>query len=105
MKKVTDFLPLMFKCCAVGVLLVIMGRVSQVELLSTVGGVLMTPLTVLAGAACLFVVLLAPAYPFAAAFEKIPERLAWPFIILSIAALLSWWALWWFIATGALADH
>lgn len=105
MKKVTDFLPLMFKCCAVGVLLVIMGRVSQVELLSTVGGVLMTPLTVLAGAACLFVVLLAPAYPCAAAFEKVPERLAWPFIILSIAALLSWWALWWFIATGALADH
>lgn len=95
----------MVKACAAGVGLVITGRVAGLEPIMLVGGALMAPFTILAALACLFIVLMAPAWPFSSLAEKVPERWGKPFLALSVAITLAWWALWGFIATGALSDH
>ena len=103
--SLTTILPSLAKACAAGVALVITGRVSGIEPVIVVGGALMAPFTILAGLACLFIVLMAPAWPFSALSDKVPDRLGVPFMVVTVVATLAWWALWGFIATGALSDH
>lgn len=98
-------MPWIIKSCAIGVVLVIIGRVSNIYPIATVGGLLMVPLTLIAGLACLAVVLLAPLWPLGEIIERVPSRVQAPAMVMAFVALLCWWALWGFIATGALADH
>jgi len=102
---ITGALPWIIKACALGVVLVIVGRVSDIYLITTIGGLLMAPLTLIAGLACLAVVLLAPLWPLGEVIERSPPKVQGPVMVVAILALLCWWALWGFIATGALADH
>lgn len=101
----SESLSLFIKICGLGVILVIFGRVTDLYPITVVGGLMMAPLTVMAGLACLAVVLLAPAWPLGALSDRVSTRWQKPFVILAIVAVLGWWALWGFIATGALADH
>lgn len=98
-------IPLMAKLCAIGVVLVIIGEVVGVPAIRTFGGVLTAPLTLLCALACLAVVLLAPAWPLAAISGKIPRAARVPFLAAAAAVVVGWWALWAFIATGALASY
>lgn len=82
------------KAAAVGVLLVIIGRVTGSPSLTSLGGWLLAPTLVVAGGACLLVVLMAPAFPISWLMEHAPKELAWLWIALSAAAMLAWWAIW-----------
>lgn len=103
--SLTTILPTLIKACGVGLGIELIGFVANVKPLVVIGGVLMLPFSILAGLACLFIVMMAPAWPFAALAEKVPERLGWPFLILSILITLAWWVLWVFIAVGDLIVH
>ncbi len=94
--------PIIASSAAIGVAIIIVATVAGWPLASRVGGVLLSPLLLLAGSACLVVVLLAPAWPFAAVAEKVPEWARWPTMAAAVVVTLSWWALWVSIALG---DH
>lgn len=87
---------------AAGVLLILLGAVFQVPTMATVGGALLTPGLVVAGGACMLVVLMVPIWPISALAEKVPPWARWPFVAAAIVIAMAWWALW---ASIALGDH
>lgn len=103
--SITNLLPPLGKACGIGLVIELVGLVADVKPLVVIGGALMLPFSLLAGLACLFVVMMAPAWPFAALAEKVPDRLGLPFLLLSVAATLAWWTMWVFIAVGDLLVH
>lgn len=95
-------LPWIAKAAAVGVLLIVLGAVFQWRPLADLGGAMLTPGLVVAGGACMLVVLMAPVWPAAALAEKVPTWARWPFAAAVVVLTLAWWALWVSIALG---DH
>ena len=95
-------LPTIAKAAAVGVLLIVLSAILQWRPLADLGGALLTPGLVVAGGACILVVLMAPVWPIAALAEKVPPWARWPFAAVAIAGTLAWWALW---VSFALGDH
>lgn len=104
-RRLPDLMPQLGAACAAGVAFVVLGRICSLDWLQTLGGILMAPLTLLVAAACMGVVLLAPAWPITALADRVPVGLRTAFAVLAVAVVLSWWALWAFIARGALQDH
>lgn len=86
---------------ACGGALIIAGRVGGSEIAGHIGAALLAPITLIAGGACLLVVLLAPAWPLSAMAPRVPHLLRWPFIAASVAVVaLWWWCVWACVTAG-----
>ena len=86
---------------ALGGVLIIVGRVGCSEIVGHIGAALLAPITLIAGGACLLVVLLAPVWPLSAIASKVPDLLTWPFIVASLAVVaLWWWCVWACVTAG-----
>ena len=83
-----------------GVLIILVSAITQWRPLADVGGLLLAPGLLLAGGACVLVVLAAPIWPISAIAEKVPRWARWPFAGLTVVATLAWWAIWVAIAAG-----
>lgn len=82
------------KAAGIGLAIVLVGLIFQWPDVQQVGGWLMAPMLLIAGGACLLVVLLAPTFPISWLLEQLPESLSWLWIALSCVAMLAWWWLW-----------
>lgn len=86
----------------VGLLLILLSAIFQWRPLADLGGALLTPGLVVAGGACILVVLMAPVWPVAALADKVPTWARWPFAAAAVLFTLAWWWIWVSIALG---DH
>ncbi|MFZ5527001.1 MAG: hypothetical protein ACOZE7_10140 [Pseudomonadota bacterium] len=82
------------KAAAIGLLLVIVGRVANAPSVTSLGGWMLAPTLLVAGGACLLVVMGAPVFPISWLLERAPKELSWLWIGLSAVVMLAWWALW-----------
>lgn len=94
-------LPRLGLACAIGVVLVIVGRVTGSELTGDIGALFMAPLVVVAGLSCMLVVLLAPAWPLATLAAKVPSAWVWPFNLAALAVTVLWW---WLVVACVIAE-